>query len=283
MMGKKMDYHNRKVALFWYSQTGNSFSCAERAGNLLERSGYEVTVSYVLNPTGNPYDEDLFLFVFPTMQFYVPSAMKNFIENMPRQSTNKKALAIITCAGAPANVPAILKRMLSEKNIDLVNHLVIRSRNSWIFLNKIIPLPQKTIKPDEKSFIRVESFIQRNMMNGIRKKLTIFNPLSLFHWIGVYGESASENELKKLYGDRTFLKEKCIDCNYCVALCPSGAIIRGEEISYNDDLCIGCCGCMNVCPTNAWQCSKIGPEFFYKGMNVKTMAAATGRLQHTPT
>jgi ferredoxin len=283
MMGKKMDYHNRKVALFWYSQTGNSFSCAERAGNLLERSGREVTISYVLNPTDNSYDSDLFLFVFPTMQFYVPCAMKNFIENMPRQSTNKKALAIITCAGAPANVPAILKRMLSEKNIDLVNHLVIRSRNSWIFLNKIIPLPQKTIKPDEKSFIRVESFIQRNMMNGIRKKLTIFNPLSLFHWIGVYGESASENELKKLYGDRTFLKEKCIDCNYCVALCPSGAIIRGEEISYNDDLCIGCCGCMNVCPTNAWQCSKIGPEFFYKGMNVKTMAAATGRLQHTPT
>jgi ferredoxin len=121
------------------------------------------------------------------------------------------------------------------------------------------------------------------MMNGVRKKLTIFNPFSLFHWIGVYGESASEKELKKLYGDRTFIKEKCIDCNYCVALCPSGAITREEEIKYNDDLCIGCCGCMNVCPTNAWQCSKIGPEFFYKGINVKTMAAATGRLQHPPT
>ena len=122
-----MGNDNSKVTLFWYSQTGNSFSCAERAGDLLERSGYEVTSSYVLNPTDNSYDADLFLFVFPTMQFYVPSAMKRFIENMPRQSTNKKALAIITCAGAPANVPAILKRMLSGKNIDLANHLVIRS------------------------------------------------------------------------------------------------------------------------------------------------------------
>jgi ferredoxin len=278
-----MDTENRRVTLFWYSQTGNSFSCAERVGNLLERNGYDVTTSYVLNPTDNSYDADLFLFVFPTMQFYVPSSMKNFINNMPRQSSNKKALAIITCAGAPANVPYILKRMLSEKNIDLVNHLVIRSRNSWIFLNKIIPVTPKTNKPDEKSFIRVESFIQRNIINRIRKKLTIFNPISLFHWIGVYGESASENELKKLYGDRTFIKEECIDCNFCVALCPSGAISRAEEIDYNDDLCIGCCGCMNVCPTNAWQCSKIGPEHFYKGMNVKRMAAATGRLQNSPT
>jgi ferredoxin len=278
-----VDNDKRRVTLFWYSQTGNSFSCAERAGDLLERSGYEVTVSYVLNPTDSSDDADSFLFVFPTMQFYVPPAMKNFINNLPRQSTNKKALAIITCAGAPANVPSILKRMLSEKNIDLVNHLVIRSSNSWIFLNKIIPLPRKTNKPDEKSLIRVESFIQRNIINSIRRRLTIFNPFSLFHWIGVYGESASENELKKLYGERTFIKEECIDCNFCVALCPSGAISRAEEISYDDDLCIGCCGCMNVCPTNAWRCSKIGPEYFYKGINVKRMAVATGRLQHTPT
>lgn len=278
-----MDKENGKVTLFWYSQTGNSFSCAERAASLLERSGYVVTMSYVLNPTDDSYDADLFLFVFPTMQFYVPRAMKNFINNMPRQSTNKKALAIITCAGAPANVPSITKRMLSEKNIDLVNHLVMRSRNSWIFLNKIIPLPQKTNKPDEKSFVRVESFIEKNIVNRIRKKLTIFNPFSLFHWIGVYGESASENELKKLYGDRIFVKEACIDCNFCVALCPSGAISRAEEIDYDDDLCIGCCGCMNVCPTNAWQCSKIGPEYFYKGINVKRMAAATGRLKETAT
>jgi flavodoxin len=45
-----MDNGNRKITLFWYSQTGNSFSCAERAANLLDKSGYEVTLSYVLNP-----------------------------------------------------------------------------------------------------------------------------------------------------------------------------------------------------------------------------------------
>ena len=75
-----------------------------------------------------------------------------------------------------------------------------------------------------------------------------------------------------------FLKEKCTDCNFCVALCPSGAITRDGEIHYNDDLCLGCCGCMNVCPTNAWRCSKIDPENFYKGINVKRMAVASGRL-----
>ena len=131
-----MDADSKKVTLFWYSQTGNSFSCAERACESLEKNGHEVTISYVLNPSENSYDADLFLFVFPTMQFYVPGPVKKFINSMPRQPTTKKALAIITCAGAPANVPSILKRMLSEKNIDLANHLIVRSRNSWIFLTK---------------------------------------------------------------------------------------------------------------------------------------------------
>jgi len=273
-----MDNGKRKVTLFWYSQTGNSFSCAERAANLLEKNGYAVSLSYVLNPADDSYDADLFLFVFPAMQFYVPPPIKKFINNMPRQSANKKALAIITCAGAPANVPFIMKQILSKKNIDFVNYLIVKSRNSWIFLTKLVPILKKTKKPDEKSFVRVESFVKKNIINGIRKKLILFNPLSLFHWIGVFGESASENELKKLYGDRTFLKEKCTNCNFCVALCPSGAITREEEIHYNDDLCLGCCGCMNICPTNAWRCSKIDPENFYKGINVKRMAVASGRL-----
>jgi len=273
-----MENGKKTVTLFWYSQTGNSFSCAERAAGLLEKNGYTVTLSYVLNPADSSYDADLFLFVFPVMQFYVPSPVKNFITQMPRQAAEKKALAIITCAGAPANVPAIMKGMLSEKNIDFVNYSVVSSRNSWIFLTKLIPFLRKTKKPDEKSFVRVEGFVQKTLVNGIRKKRILFNPLSLFHWIGVFGESAADNELKKLYGDRTFLKEKCTDCNFCVALCPSGAITRDDEIHYNDDLCLGCCGCMNVCPTNAWHCSKIDAENFYKGINVKRMAVASGRL-----
>jgi len=250
---------------------------------LLAKKGYDVTLSYVLNPTKNSYDAGLFFFIFPTMQFYVPSPVKNFIRNMPRQSTKKTAIAVITCAGAPANVAFVLKRMLIEKNIDLVNYVIIRSRNSWIFLTKIVPTLGKTKKPDEKSFLRVESFIKKNVIHGVRHKIITFNPFSLFHWIGVFGESRPETELKKLYGDRIFVKEQCVDCNFCVALCPSGAITRGEEIDYDDNLCIGCCGCMNICPTNAWQCSKIGPENFYKGINVKRMAAATGRVQDCPT
>ena len=51
-----MDNGNKKITLFWYSQTGNSFSCAERAANLLVENGYEVILSYVLNPADNGYD-----------------------------------------------------------------------------------------------------------------------------------------------------------------------------------------------------------------------------------
>ncbi len=274
-----MENNNKKVTLFWYSQTGNSYSCAERANDLLIKNNYNVKMCSILSTPDDCYDSDIFIFAFPAMQFYVPVAFRNFINSMPAQSKQKKAYAMITCAGATANIPYVLKQMLSEKNIELVNHLIIKAGNSFIFLRKIVPFLKNTGKPNEKSFVRIELFIQKNMIDRIKGKVAFFNPLSLLHWIGVKGSSMPATELKQLYGDRIFVKEDCTNCNICVALCPSGAITNGKEIKYNDDLCIGCCGCMNVCPTNAWQCSKIKSKHFYKGMNIKKLAEATGRMK----
>ncbi|MBT7697517.1 MAG: 4Fe-4S dicluster domain-containing protein [Desulfobacterales bacterium] len=271
-----MGEENQKVTVFWYSQTGNSFACVERACNVLSKNNYNVTACSILSPTDESYRSDLFLFVFPVYAFYVPVPVRDFIDNMPIQPVNKKALAIITCSGAPANTSFVAGRLLSEKNIDLVNHLVIRSRTSYIPLAKWFAWVNQKTKPDEKSLARVESFIGKNMVGGVRERTLFFNPLSLFHWIGVSGK---RNGPKGALGKRTFIKEDCTNCNFCVVMCPSGAITNVEEIKYNDELCIGCCGCINICPTNAWRISSAGPEYYNKGINVKKMVAATGRLK----
>lgn len=40
----------------------------------------------------------------------------------------------------------------------------------------------------------------------------------------------------------------CTRCGHCVAVCPNGAIIKGDECNTLTDRCIRCCACVKGCP-----------------------------------
>lgn len=43
----------------------------------------------------------------------------------------------------------------------------------------------------------------------------------------------------------------CTHCGLCVAHCPSGAIIKGDELHVDEAKCIKCCACVKVCHQKA--------------------------------
>lgn len=45
--------------------------------------------------------------------------------------------------------------------------------------------------------------------------------------------------------------DKCIHCNECVELCPTGAITPDDNLTTDPDLCIMCCACVKGCPEEA--------------------------------
>ncbi|MCX4331225.1 MAG: 4Fe-4S binding protein [Muribaculaceae bacterium] len=45
--------------------------------------------------------------------------------------------------------------------------------------------------------------------------------------------------------------ERCSHCGHCAALCPAGAIERGNESRTDRDKCIKCCACVKGCPSRA--------------------------------
>lgn len=45
--------------------------------------------------------------------------------------------------------------------------------------------------------------------------------------------------------------ELCTHCGICVAHCPSGAIVRGDECNTVAEKCIKCCACVKGCPFKA--------------------------------
>ena len=270
-----MTERNQRITLFWYSQTGHSFSCARRAERMLVDAGNNVHFSSIFNTNPPSYAADLFLFVFPVYCFTVPVAMRDFINRMPIMEEQKEALAIITCAGAPANTVSVLKNALKKKNIRLRSHVIMRCRDSFIPFAKWFAVINAKNKPDAASYARVDRYLEKHVINGSKTNRVWRNPLSLFHWIGV---AAPDNGPKLFLGKRIFHQDKCVKCGFCSALCPSGAIVmKGGEVSYSDKPCIGCCGCINICPENAWETSWFNKKYYNKGKYVRDMAMASGK------
>lgn len=45
--------------------------------------------------------------------------------------------------------------------------------------------------------------------------------------------------------------ERCSHCGHCAAICPAGAIERGNESRTDREKCIKCCACVKGCPSRA--------------------------------
>ena len=45
--------------------------------------------------------------------------------------------------------------------------------------------------------------------------------------------------------------DRCTHCGCCVAMCPAGAIVAGDEWHTDASLCIKCCACVKGCPAGA--------------------------------
>lgn len=261
--------------IFWYSQTGHSYACALRAAETLQHSGRAVSLTPLALAEAAHFQDDRILFAFPVNNFNVPVSMVRLLRRLPAVSETRDAFAIITYAGLPANTASVFKRLLAGKNLRLRSFVKIRCRDSFIPFVKWLPFLNATGKPDAGSLARVERFVRAAMIEGSERRRPLFNPFDPMHWLG---QGSPDDGPKMMLGERIFLKEACVLCGQCAALCPSGAItLEAGEIRYDDARCVGCCGCLNICPENAWRSARFGPEYYNKGLHVPAMAEALGR------
>ena len=71
-------------------------------------------------------------------------------------------------------------------------------------------------------------------------------------------------------------KDKCIDCNLCVNICPAKAIYKEDgEYKFDQEKCIYCSVCTSTCPTDAWEIEKQGSTVWIGGTLGKFPRLAT--------
>ncbi len=259
----------RSATIFWQSQSGNTFGCVQAAAGELSRAGTEVHLHHILSQLPPRLDTEVYIFAFPVFNFKPASAMRDFIKGLPEKVKGKKALIIVSCTGLWSGTPYTLKKILKEKGLGLCGAVLARGSESYILLRKYVKLLNNNGQPDEKQLQKVREFIARANKGELKPRFYMFNPFSLFYWLG---RISPDNAPGRAFFGRAWDRGKCTLCGYCYALCPSGAITRdGENLKCEDNKCVGCCGCFNICPAGAWTTPVYKAENFYKGPYAKEL------------
>ncbi len=263
----------KSAKIFWQSQSGNTYTCVLKAKEALEGAGCSVSLSHILSGAPDAGGADLLVFAFPVYNFKPATAMAEFIEKLPACSKETPALALITCTGLMANIPYLLRKKLKPKNILLAEAVKIPASETYILLRKYF---KGTMELDSRlndtELEGVKSQIAGILNSGLKKKAYIFNPFSLWHWLGRMSPEAAPG---KPFKKRSWDEEKCTLCGDCYALCPSGSITRsGDKLSVNTSTCVGCCGCFNICPSSAWKMDNFGEEYFLKNRHAAELVRA---------
>jgi ferredoxin len=104
-------------------------------------------------------------------------------------------------------------------------------------------------RPDSKDLKKAIRFgiNVRQKVGNIRK----LDEVSLLHIPGnfPYKELVSPPKTSPVTQERI-----CAKCGGCAEVCPTAAIVVGEEVMTDQDACIMCCACVKYCPTGARVC-----------------------------
>ncbi|OGF46551.1 MAG: hypothetical protein A2452_05280 [Candidatus Firestonebacteria bacterium RIFOXYC2_FULL_39_67] len=268
----------KSVTIFWQSQSGNTFACVKAAAEELERAGTSVFLHHILAKEAPKFDTEVYIFAFPVYNFKPATAMRDFINNLPPEAKGKKALLVVNCSGAWSGTPYVMKKILKKKGIELCGGVLARGSESYILLRKYIKVLNNTGMPDQKELRKVRDFVSKAGKQELKPKFYMFNPLSLFYWLGVI---SPDNAPGKAFKNRLYDKEKCTLCGYCYSLCPSSAITRdADTLKCDENKCVGCCGCFNICPVNAWTTPVYKAENFYKGAYAKDLIKTLSKKEN---
>ena len=268
----------RSATIFWQSQSGNTFACVKAALEELQKAGVEVKLHHILTKENLPLSSEVYIFAFPVFNFKPTTTMRDFVNNLPEEVKGKKALLVVNCTGTWSGTPYVMKKLLKKKGIDLCGGVMARGSESYILLRKYVKVLNNAGMPDQKELQKVRDFVAKANKSELKPKNYLFNPLSLFYWLGVI---SPDNAPGRAFKNRLWDKEKCTLCGYCYKLCPSGAITREQdELKCKEDACVGCCGCFNICPVSAWTTPVYKKENFYKGEYAKDLIKTLSRKEN---
>ena len=254
----------KKIVIFYFSGTGNTWWVSEKLAELLYNDQTEAEAVSIETLTPEKADElvasaHLCGFGYPIYGSDIPLIMIDFIMSL---SPVVKKEAFVYCTqwkfsgdGARAGWEFLADRGFSVRwgeHFFMPNNVCITAFAFLPYTNNKF-LIRKRLKKTEQKIVQFRDRIETN-----KNHFTGFNNVSMA--LGSIQRVPFRKTIHKFRDLISVDEKKCIDCGECVELCPSDNL-------YYDDACGGviktrgncviCLRCYNFCPVSAIKCMEL--------------------------
>ncbi|MCM1545900.1 MAG: EFR1 family ferrodoxin [Clostridiales bacterium] len=241
-----------KIAIFYFSGTGNTKKVAEKYGEAFESRGNECTLFELpIKEQVDLGEYDLVGFGYPIHSFNAPEIMLKFAKSLPKKGRKeaKQRAFIFKSSGEPVK----MSRVSSLKLIKILKKRGLDVKNEYQY---VMPYNMIFRHTDHTAYVMWETAKKlipidcADILNGVErheKKMPFGSFLAWFlrceHWgahvIGV-GYRATKD---------------CVGCGLCAKNCPAGNIKMKNGKPKFGGKCYICARCSFHCPKD---CIKIG-------------------------
>jgi flavodoxin/ferredoxin len=259
-----------KIAIVYFSQTGNTRKVAEAIAEEFEQAGHDTACFSIKDAASENLKKfDLIGLGTPTFESHAPTPVKDYIQSLPMLS-GRRSFVFATCGGASGNVLFDIAKRLKGKGSEVIGELLVIGEVHHPAPCIVGKSPGRPNLEDLNNAKRFASAMIQGMgsphergFNGLKSKKGFYN---LIGWI------ASSDRLVRFLEPKPKLQQSnCNQCQLCVRECPMDNI---SMIPYPvlGSKCIRCYRCLNVCENKALSANwRIGNAVVFTLWNEKFM------------
>ena len=245
----------KKMMLFYFSGTGNTWWVSERIAAALKEKGIETSAHSIEQVSAAQAriflaDADMVGFGFPIYGSDVPRIFLRFLKALLEQTQGKDTFGYVTQLGWSGDGFNFLRGLVESKGYRLRWAAEFNMPN-----NIAIPFFPFPYSADYDRFTPQLQKCEQKIRQVCQKIVTgqnwrehsdIFSRASAwiqrgpFRWMHDWGG--------KLWSVDT---EACTSCERCARICPVGNIRMADGFPVHGDDCVLCLRCFNYCPTLA--------------------------------
>jgi flavodoxin/ferredoxin len=245
----------KKVVIYYFSGTGNTWWLSSQLEQKLSNKGYHVACHSVetldsAEVGAESHDADYIIFGFPVYGSTAPRPMLHFIKQFPKAMTNQKVVVFGTHALASGDTAYHISKMLSQKGYTIKQTLHFTMMTN-LHIPKFKLFPPKN---DARTYQRHQNILPKleKVVQAITEDKNILlgnNPFGLL--LGSLQRKHVDKLIHTASRDFEVEPTRCIHCNKCVRLCPVQNIEQNKTSYTFKNHCVLCMRCYSQCPTSA--------------------------------
>eukprot|EP00727_Mastigamoeba_balamuthi_P002163 m51a1_g11944 hypothetical protein (298) ;mRNA; r:742567-743460 len=247
----------QRVALLYYSLTGNTRHVAELLRDALAAQGFEATA---LDITAPDCHRDAAVAALAaadavgvgavTVGYREPTNVRTLLHGLPESAVaGKPAIVFGTAGDNEGKMLANIAGALTHKGAVVVGSFVAYAPGNFA--------PWGAKRGSTFQWGSRERSKPAEFARDVAPLLRARPPKAAKVCSSLMGYAvswlASDSRLRNIVGRIEVDRDACVKCHLCVRQCPSGALDVEEADGvprWSEDKCTGCCRCINYCPKN---------------------------------